>query len=249
MATEAPNFLERVYHLRTSDFDLHSHILPSSVLDLFQDVAGEHAAMIGIGREDLLPLQRCWMILKTQYRVLRQPALFSDVTVRTWPLESHRVDFGREYTVLDADGQPLLLGSSSWVILDISRRDAPQIVPARHIDFGLNEYRTERNFPDGFARLSPTFTPALPPVLHTACYTDLDSNGHVNNIKYADFILNAVPLPSDAEVEAFRIDYMKELRFGADMALTHAISEDGKTFLCRGESNGSVNFVARLTLK
>ena len=96
MATEAPNFLERVYHLRTSDFDLHSHILPSSVLDLFQDVAGEHAAKIGIGREDLLPLQRCWMILKTQYRVLRQPALFSDVTVRTWPLESHRVDFGRE---------------------------------------------------------------------------------------------------------------------------------------------------------
>ena len=86
-------------------------------------------------------------------------------------------------------------------------------------------------------------------MLHTACYTDLDSNGHVNNIKYADFILNAVPLPPDAEVEAFRIDYMKELRFGADMALTHAVSEDGKTLLCRGESNGSVNFVARLTLK
>mgnify|MGYP000450239005 CR=1 FL=1 len=34
---------EQTYQLRTGDFDRFAHLLPSSILDVFQDVAGVNA--------------------------------------------------------------------------------------------------------------------------------------------------------------------------------------------------------------
>ena len=102
------NFLERTYHLRTSDFDMRNRILPSSVLDLFQDVSGEHAAKLGVGYYDLLPKNMCWMILRLRYEVIRQPKIFSDVVVRTWPIESRRIEFDRDCMIDDIGGELLV---------------------------------------------------------------------------------------------------------------------------------------------
>ena len=51
------NYLERKYHLRTSDFDMRSRILPASVLDLFQDAAGEHAKVLNAIVRDIKELK------------------------------------------------------------------------------------------------------------------------------------------------------------------------------------------------
>ena len=40
---------QREYTLRAGDFDKFDRIKPSAVLDLFQDVAGQHAEEIGVG--------------------------------------------------------------------------------------------------------------------------------------------------------------------------------------------------------
>ena len=45
---------EKEFYLRTSDFDCRLELQPAAVLDLFQDVAGEHARYLGIGRESML---------------------------------------------------------------------------------------------------------------------------------------------------------------------------------------------------
>ena len=43
----------RYARLRNSDFDCNDVLLPSAVLELFQDIAGEHADEINIGYKDL----------------------------------------------------------------------------------------------------------------------------------------------------------------------------------------------------
>ena len=37
---------EQTYQLRTGDFDRFAHLLPSSILDVFQDVAGVNAEIV-----------------------------------------------------------------------------------------------------------------------------------------------------------------------------------------------------------
>lgn len=245
------NYLERTYHLRTSDFDMRNRIFPAAVLDLFQDTAGEHATSLGVGYYDLRDKKLCWMLSRVRYEVLRQPAIFSDVTVRTWPVESKRIEFDRDYTVFDKDGQSLIKGSSQWVILDITDREHPKIVPARGFDLGVDEYITERAIERPFPRFVPNFTTDSEPYFTRSGYTDIDTNGHVNNIKYSNFILNALDLPAECEISSFRLDFIKEILDGDRIKVTYA--HDGSDIICKGESgteDASVtNFIARLTVK
>ena len=226
---------------------MRNRILPASVLDLFQDAAGEHAASLGGGFYDLLPENKCWMILRTRYEVIRQPKLFSDVTVRTWPIESRRIEFDRDYIMYDSEGKELIKGTSQWAILDVSDREKPQLVMARNFDLGLDEYLPDRALEGRFERLAPNFDTDGKPYITQSGYTDIDTNGHVNNIKYANFILNAISLPAEAEITSFRIDYLKEITSGAE--ITISTKTDGDSIICRGESGDKVSFTAKLNVK
>lgn len=241
------NFLERTYHLRTSDFDMRNRILPSSVLDLFQDVSGEHAAKLGVGYYDLLPQNMCWMILRLRYEVIRQPKIFSDVVVRTWPVESRRIEFDRDCMIYDTDGELLVKGTTQWAILDVTERESPKLVMARNFDLGIEEYVRDRALEGKFERLAPGFDADGDPYVTRSGYTDIDTNGHVNNIKYANFILNALDLPPEKEITSFRIDYLKEILDGNEISIFS--KRDGDTILCRGESGGNIGFNAKLTIK
>lgn len=245
------NYLERRYHLRTSDFDMRSRIFPSSVLDLFQDTAGEHAAALGIGYRDLSTKKLCWMLARVAYRVIKQPRLFSDVVVKTWPIESRRVEFDRDYAVYDESGELLIVGSSQWVVLDVTDRESPRIVPARDFGMGLDEYITERAMEKPFVRIAPSFETEDEAYFTQSSYTDIDTNGHVNNIRYSSFVLNALDLPPEKEITSFRLDFIKEILDGAPIKITHRT--DDKIILCRGESDGgsgfATSFIARLEIK
>lgn len=246
------NYLERVYHLRTSDFDMRSRIFPSAVLDLFQDTAGEHATQLGIGYLDLRDRHLCWMLSRVAYKVIKQPELFTDVTVRTWPIESKRIEFDRDYAVYGKDGELLITGSSQWVILDITDRENPRIVPARGFEMNIEEYHTERSMEKPFKRIAPGFETDSEPYFTKSSYTDIDTNGHVNNIRYSCFVLNALDLPPEEEITFFRIDFIKEIMDGDPIKVTY--KRDGDTLLCRGESQADgegfhTNFTAYLEIK
>ena len=243
------NYLERTYHLRTSDFDMRSRIFPASVLDLFQDVAGEHASRLGIGYSALSKKNMCWMLSRVTYTVINQPELFSDVTVRTWPIESKRIEFDRDYSIHSADGRLLILGSSQWVILDVSDREHPRIVPARGFDMNIGEYVTDRALDKPFPRFTPMFETDSAEYLTKSAYTDIDTNGHVNNIKYSNFILNALDLPPEKEITSFRIDYVKEIMDGDTVCVTY--KEENGVILCKGRISGceAANFISRIETK
>ena len=244
-------YLERTYHLRTSDFDMRSRILPAAVLDLFQDTAGEHATALRIGYLDLRDRNLCWMLSRVTYRVIKQPKIFSDVVVRTWPLESKRIEFDRDYAVYNTDGELLIVGSSQWVILDVTDRESPRIVPARGFEMNIPEYRTERSMEKPFKRIAPTFETDSEPYFTKSCYTDIDTNGHVNNIKYSNFVLNALDLPPEKEITSFRIDFIKEIMDGDPIKVTY--KREDSVILCRGESQSksgdfATNFIASLEI-
>lgn len=206
---------EKEFYLRTSDFDCRLDLHPSAVLDLFQDVAGEHARALGIGRDAMLENSLIWVIVRARYRVLKTPRQFDRVRVKTWPLPPHRSIFQREYLISAADGTPLVLGSSEWVVIHSERRRLMPVGDVYPIKEGFLE---EHNFPDGFSRLHD-FDAKDGTVTLTPAFTDLDVNGHVNNTKYANYIINTV-LPDECErIKEFEIEYHREVRGDAPLTL------------------------------
>ena len=70
-------------------------------------------------------------------------------------------------------------------------------------------------------------------------------NGHVNNTRYADFALNALPPEKIGRIAAFGIDYHRELRAGEPLALGRTATGDGYT-VCGTDGQGERMFVCRV---
>jgi len=230
------------FYLRTSDFDCHMQLKPSAVLDLFQEVAGAHAEELGIGFNKLLENNLLWVITKVKYQVVGKVEMHKPVTVHTWPLKPARVAFQREYLIENENGETVIKGSSEWVTMHSEKR---RLVPMNDI-YPLEEFCEDKMFEGRLVKVSD-FDSAQYESLIRPAFCDLDMNGHVNNIKYADFVLNTVDL-STSQIDTFQIDYHREVQ--KDMPLSVLVYRSDKDVLAKGVSEaGEKMFSCQILVK
>ena len=217
MQTTSPEAVfHKDYTLRTSDFDRDRRLHPATVLDIFQSVAGGHAELLGVGFEPMLQQRLVWEIVRARYQVLREIPMHTTVSVTTWPLPPTRAGFQREYILRNEAGETAIIGSSDWVLMHSEKRC---MVPKKENIYKLQgELCEERVFPERL-RWIRDFQPDEGEYLVRPGFSDLDMNGHVNNIKYANFVMDAIhPAPGEA-ISAFQIDYHREVLQGEELRI------------------------------
>lgn len=227
-----------VTRTRTADFDTRRLLKPSGVLNLFQDAACAHADALGVGFEKMWEQNLLWVLLAVRYEVVQMPEERQTVTVITWPSRTAGPLYGREYEIVDEDGNLLIRGDSSWALI---RADSRKTALVRHV-YGENAVFPERK------ALSdrPPHLPALAKdsTAETVCrYTELDSYGHVNNAAYPDYLWNA--LKPEQSPRTFLIEYHKELREGDALAL--AVDRQCGAVLAEGRICGERAFSVKMT--
>ena len=75
---------------------------------------------------------------------------------------------------------------------------------------------------------------------------DLDHNGHVNNIKYGVYILNALSLKSDEKIKAFEINYINELHYKETISVYY--KKENNTYNIKGMVDDKLIFIAKLDI-
>ncbi|MBQ6886663.1 MAG: hypothetical protein IJN54_04030 [Lachnospiraceae bacterium] len=235
---------EKEYALRASDFDKYNHIKPSSVLDLFQDAAAQHAIETGVGYDDLIGRSYIWVLLKVKFKIISDPQKFQKVTVKTWPLEPNKFIYRREYCIENESGKRLIVGSSEWVIIHSEKR---RLVPNTKLYDFADGFHPEMMFEEKLEKVDD-FEPSGTPRIVNAGFCEIDVNNHVNNTKYANYVLDAV-VPSEAdELVDFQIDYRKEVLEGTELKIYH--KKDENVVLAKGlNNNGDIMFACRLEYK
>lgn len=237
------NIFSKTFDLRTSDFDINKRLLPSAVLDLFQAVAGEHAGILGCGMDDLIKEDLIWVLIRTKYLVLKQPKMFSKVVVKTWPLPPSRAGFQREYLMENEAGEPLIKASSDWVIIN---RQTRRIASASNIYPEGFDYIKEKTFEGRLSKIAD-FEVADGAITVIPRYSQLDMNGHVNNTKYANYVLDALN-PTDKEIVEFQIDYRHEVKSGEKLTL-YPLHAGEKAFAKGVGDDGQLKFIAEIKVK
>lgn len=231
------------FNLRINDFDCHDNILMSSILDLFQDVAGKHATKLGIGFDDLLVKNRLWAIIRTKFKILRQPKLEETIIVKTWPLPLGKVDGDRCYQILSETGEVLINGISKWVNIDINNR---RLVRLNEVSYGNGDFLEGNGEEKEFTKIA-LFTTEGEKTKVVPSYLDIDHNGHINNTKYADYILNNIKELHDKEILECQMEYIQELKKGQEFYLSYLKIEN--EFLIKGESEKGIHFIAKVLIK
>lgn len=238
------NLWQREYTLRAGDFDKYDHIKPSAILDLFQDAAGQHAEEIGVGFGDMIAREYLWVLTRIKFKIISPPSRYQTVTVKTWPLEPNRLNYRREYCIEDQNGQRLVVGSSEWVVIHSKERKLLSVPDLYNLD---GNYHNEVMFEEK-AKKVRDFENIGEPYVVNAGFCELDVNDHVNNTKYANYVLDAISPQKEDIIDTFQIDYRKEVMQGTQLNVYYSKEEDIIT--AKGQNNdGDIMFACRIELK
>lgn len=231
--------IQKEYALRTSDFTPEKTLKKSAILDLFQDIAGYHSNFLGCGVDDFSKKGYGWILVGVRCEALKAVNMYDNLTVKTWPIKPSFAKYQREYLAVNAENEVVLKGDAVWTIIDLNTRK-PAVL--KDVYQGIDCFKSETAFTDKFVKTRPSddtvfsFTGS-----RTVNFSDIDMNGHVNNIKYADFIVDV--LGSKIEnYRGFHIDYHKEALSGDTIDIYKG--EDKGKLIVKGVKDGEISFIA-----
>lgn len=203
------------FRIRSYQSDVANQWRPSAILEVMQEMAGEHAELLGVGRNALIQQNLAWVLTRVEVEMDRYPNSQETVTVETFPMPVRRWFFPRYFIFHDAMGREIGRAGSLWVLLDFTSRrmSRPDNVAAL--------------MPDNSDLIAPLGLPApvteVSGTLETATYlpqyTDLDCNQHVNNTRYMDWCCNALGIDTMRQncLRRFMLNFDLELRPGQEV--------------------------------
>jgi acyl-ACP thioesterase len=225
------------------DFAVHSYELDFegrvrfvALLNFLQDAAGDHAALLGWSVTDLMKRNMTWVLSRYHVRVDRFPAWGERIEVTTWPSGRHGYFALRDFEASDGEGNAVLAGTSSWMILDLGRKQplkVDDILPT-------NVVLDRRALPDPFAPL-PVLSESEREASFRVELNHLDLNRHVNNAVYIQWALEAAPpevLTRRRPVEV-EVSYRAEAFFG-DMIVSRLQGVPAAEASASGASAGPI---------
>ncbi|MGA9120464.1 MAG: acyl-ACP thioesterase domain-containing protein [Bacteroidota bacterium] len=194
---ELKAFWEDEFTLTSYDVDFTGRLSVYSLLRRFQELAGSHAAHLGVGYDELRRDGLAWFLSRIKIEVESLPRWGETVRLVTWPKGIDRLFALREFRMEDGAGKSLLVATSSWLLVDTVKGR-----PRR-----LETILGDRTFVNtAYAIREPLEKLQSQPSLACAYEkdvlpSDLDVNLHVNNAEYAKWVLDCY----DAEMQKLRM--------------------------------------------
>jgi acyl-ACP thioesterase len=183
----------------------------------FQEAAISHAAILGVNREAMNEKGLAWVLSRLSVFIERRPRWRETITVRSWPRGQEKLFCLRDYDILDESGKTLARGRSGWLILDLEKR-RPLRVQTIMEKLPPNEGRDA--LLSGPLGLNARENLALIGK-RQAAYSDIDFFGHVNNVRYVQWIedMTSPELLDKAEQMRLDINYLSETLAGVNVEL------------------------------
>ena len=184
-----PHFFQ-TFTVRMGELNREGVVAMPTLCGYLQDAASAHANTLGFGLGDLAAMNRTWMLSRMTVESTARLQRGDTLTLETWPQGVRRNLIAvRDFIGRDKDGNVLLVATSEWLFVDTQTKRIVRV-------------------PDYFSALTPPGTPHVPiaetppPALDawqevatetiTVRHSDIDLNRHVNNTRYADWLLEPI---------------------------------------------------------
>lgn len=239
-------YYENTYPVDSRDADPFDQCRPSALLGILQEAATSAAVELHVSRDEMIERYNVfWMLSRIWYRLSR-PLHWSElVTVRTWHRGVHGAAMYRDFDLF-VKGEPVGEAVSSWVLADLDTHKLFRLSNVSEFA-GSDGGELCKNRRLTGLRMPGNLVLAERRALH---YSDADINGHVNNVRYADFACDALHLERMERgqyVSELQLCYLAECRPGETLNLFTGQAEEKKLVQGIGEE-GKIRFDAALTL-
>ena len=196
------------FYVGYSDVDSNDKCRLSRILDLCQNIAVIHSDGLGYGTRGMMDRGWAWLVTRMKIRILKYPVADREVEMRTWSRGLKGVTANRGYEMLNDDGEQLLVGDSHWVLFNLEDQKIMRIPEEmeqsyskldRYVFEGEEESKIKDN---DIIEVEKEFTIGK---------RDIDTNRHLNNARYFDFVSEV--LPDDLDVKEFDCTFKKQVKY------------------------------------
>ena len=232
-------------YILPSRSNLHAALSLSSAIDIFMDMAMEHAELLSVGITEFNKKELFWVATKTKLHFNREIKMAERVRFSTWPQVPGKIKSDRQYEISKGD-EILVSGKTEWVVINSETKAIQKLnnIFPEDLKFCEDPGDTEdflrlRDFKDGEDFGS-----------YKVRSVDIDYGLHMNNVAYVRAIEG---LFSSEEWDAyafdtFQIDYKKSCYEGDTLYFTKK-EEDGFFYLRGALEDDSTIVLAVLSRK
>lgn len=165
----------------------------ANICNYLQEAASVNAEHLGFSKSnfDADNMNQTWVLTRMKIAIARRPKWGENVHVLTFPRAGRRIVAYRDFVMTDDAGTELVRATTEWMMIDMtSRRPVP--IP----EFVFERANTERAPVFGEAAFTTRLRWAAEAAVEsaysvTAAPSDIDLNGHVNNVRYVTWLFDA----------------------------------------------------------
>jgi acyl-ACP thioesterase len=227
------------------DVDRSNRVKPSAFFSFFQHATTLHGDDLGIGAGTIAEVGQGWVLSRFSVEIEKRPAMSDVLTLRTWPRGFKKLFAIRDYELTDAAGGLVARARSGWLVIDIHKR-RPLREESLHTKLPANDAMPDM-IPDGPFQLAE-LTGMEKAGEKTASYSDTDYNGHVNNVRYIEWLSDCAGLDRllSAQKMNININYVNELLPGQTVNLFKHSSGSLTSVMAQRQEDGQCVFRAEI---
>jgi acyl-ACP thioesterase len=198
-----------------------------------QEAAYHHAEHLGLGHSTLSSMNRAWVLARQRIKIHAFPAWGDTIQLRTWPSGRDRLFFYRDFEITSDKGDRLLSASTAWFVINTEKRERvpSEVYLTDDLPVGA------KVFDEKLGRLKGCRGCGQESLFVN--YGDLDMNGHVNNVRYIEWVLNSLSLDfhETHRLQEFEVNFLAEALYGHEVSMVtenvgvnhwlHSIVADG----------------------
>jgi len=240
------NIFTKEFTISSYDLNPRRQARLTSMANFFQEVAYHHASELGLGYDEMKSRKTTWVLSRMRIQMKRYPLWNDRISLETWPSGTERLFALRDFRVTDSGGEVIGMASTAWLILDL---DTHRLVRPREMLEQFKMIIHEKRMFD--TALNKIAVPGEAKLLttHQVVYSDLDIVGHVNNVRYMEWCIDALNSAENAaqEIRELEINFNHEALFGDLIHISGTASENGEYyFIATREGDGQEIISARL---
>jgi medium-chain acyl-[acyl-carrier-protein] hydrolase len=209
---EQNNIYSEQYPIHSYEIDPQYKATMGMLLKILQESAANHAYEHGLAVPHLMQKGFTWVLVKQLIRIFDFPVWKDTVTVETWSKGFRGFSAIRDYRVTGKGGKPLASGTSIWFIIDLEKRRPARLEQFQDSFFSLPNLNALEAVP---GKIDTPKEFSIEKTLDIR-KSDLDMNGHVNNINYADWVFESLPddRTENYYLSEIEIHYLAETLYG-----------------------------------
>lgn len=215
-----------------------------SICNYLQEAASLNAEELGFSKSnfDARGENVSWVLTRLAVKMFRYPVWEENTSVVTFPRGGRKIVAWRDFEIKGSDGRTIGLATSEWMLIDLSTRKIVAI-PQNVLDAapkGLESVLGDEPFT---ARLRfPEAVENVLPATFKAQHSQIDLNGHVNNVHYVEWMLEPLKAANPSSIE---LVFRSETLAGDDVSVSVAPAGDGVYYHKVHSPSGSDHVIAR----